>query len=323
VAAIAFGNVGNVPLVYVYSLCSDKNSMFWNTLGEACRETGVAYTSLDMMVATLLQFSLASWLLNPESLYNNSQRKKHASSFDLTGGGKGVEEGEGEGLLIVQDSKQQQQQQQRHEDIELIPVHHMLISKYSNGAAAATATGTRISPPNNNNNRSIDWYSLFPLPTQASVAGIIIGCIAPAKSFFTHTLHPVFQTLTVLGDAAVPLSVPLLGAVIYRGPGKSGLSYKTMVGVILVRLVLQPALMTGLVMGMLKSGLLPELDAMAVLTMLLANAVPTAINMTTFVVLYNHGVHEMSAILFWEYMCALMTLPAWMWLFLRIIGEGG
>jgi predicted permease len=108
VAAIAFGNVGNVPLVYVYSLCSDESSMFWNALGEACRETGVAYTSLDMMVATLLQFSLASWLLNPESPFNNSQRKKHASSFDLMVGVKGVEEGEGEGLLIVQDSKQQQ-----------------------------------------------------------------------------------------------------------------------------------------------------------------------------------------------------------------------
>lgn len=308
--------------------------MFWNSLREECRPTGVAYASFDIMIATLLQFSLATYLLNPESPHhrnNNSsrnQRKKHhSSSLELRSSDDGMhinsstgaEEEEGLGLLGVQDRKQQQQQQ--HEDIELIPVahyghtttnigenHHHHHHHHSTAPATTTTTIT-----------SIDWYGFFPLPTQASIAGIIVGCTAPVKSFFMGTLAPVYQTLTVLGDAAVPLSVPLLGAVIYRGPGKSELSWKIMIGVIVIRLIIQPALMTGLVMGMLKSGVLPELDELAVMMMLLAHAVPTAINMSTFVVLYNHGVQEMSAILFYQYMCALITLPGWMWVFLRIL----
>ncbi len=39
----------------------------------------------------------------------------------------------------------------------------------------------------------------------------------------------------------------------------------------------------------------------------------------TLTVLYKHGEAEMSTLLFWQYLASVATLPAYMWLFLRII----
>lgn len=39
----------------------------------------------------------------------------------------------------------------------------------------------------------------------------------------------------------------------------------------------------------------------------------------TMTVLYKHGEAEVSKLLFWCYIAAVLTLPAWTWVFLQII----
>ena len=136
-----------------------------------------------------------------------------------------------------------------------------------------------------------------------------------------------------------------------RGPGASRLPARVTVGVLLTRLVLQPLLLTGLVVGALALRVFRPPDALFLLTLLLSNATPTAINMQTFAVLYQVGEAEMvsrrapaaahacalapahsltrapaaapgalqSSILFFQYIGAVLTLPAFVSLFLRII----
>lgn len=64
-----------------------------------------------------------------------------------------------------------------------------------------------------------------------------------------------------------------------RGPGASRLPLRVTLGVLVTRLVLQPALLTALVVAALRLKLFGAPDAMFLLTMLLSNATPTAINM--------------------------------------------
>ena len=64
-----------------------------------------------------------------------------------------------------------------------------------------------------------------------------------------------------------------------RGPGASRLPLRVTLGVLVTRLVLQPALLTALVVAALRLKLFVSPDAMFLLTMLLSNATPTAINM--------------------------------------------
>lgn len=103
------------------------------------------------------------------------------------------------------------------------------------------------------------------------------------------------------------------------GPGDSGLPWRVTAGVLLTRLVLVPLVLTGVVAGALALRLFVPPDPMFLLTMLLANATPSAINLQTVTVLYNHGAAEMSQLLFWQYLAAVATLPAFTALFLCMI----
>lgn len=132
-----------------------------------------------------------------------------------------------------------------------------------------------------------------------------------------------------------------------RGPGTSRLPWRVTAGVLVTRLILLPALMTGLVLLALRLGAFKPLDPMFLLVILLSNATPTAINLQvycwvlgglcesqaqpapglserpcllqTLCVLYKHGEAEMSQLLFWQYLAAMVTIPAYLAWFLRII----
>lgn len=170
--------------------------------------------------------------------------------------------------------------------------------------------------------RFVEWGAAFPLPSQAAILGVIVGCIPPLK-YLLYSPHPplrvISETLDTLGDGLIPTTIPLLGAVLYRGPGASRLPLRVVVAVVVTRLVLQAALFTGMVVAALRFKLFTSPDPMFLLTLLLSNVTPTAINMQTLTVLYRTGEGEMATLLFWQYLASVVTLPACMWVFLRII----
>jgi predicted permease len=57
---------------------------------------------------------------------------------------------------------------------------------------------------------------------------------------------------------------------------------------------------------------------MFVLVMLLQNAVPTALNAHTLATLHGNREAEMGSLLFWEYLASIITVPAWLCLFLHL-----
>eukprot|EP00887_Chlorella_sp_A99_P005248 scaffold1.g5248.t1 len=202
-------------------------------------------------------------------------------------------------------------------------------------SSAAPALAERLQPPAGRGGgalssaaawvRGVNWTEAVPLPTQATFGGILVGCIPAVKALLypsapgaTPPLHVVAETLEQLGGGLIPTVVPLLGAVLSRGPGQSLLPWRVTLGVVVARLVVLPALMTGVLTACLRAGLHAP-DPMFFLVLCLSNATPTAINMQTITVLYKHGEAEMSTLLFWQYLASVATLPAFMWLWLHII----
>ena len=86
---------------------------------------------------------------------------------------------------------------------------------------------------------------MLPVPAIISLAGIGVGCCPPLKrllfapkaplEFIAHSLHTI-------SGATVPVMSFILGAVLYRGPGKAKVPKRVLAGVILIRLVLVPVL---------------------------------------------------------------------------------
>ena len=421
VVAIAFGNVGNLPLVFVGALCGDPNAIFQKSLGDNCERLGIAYTAFDICAATFLQLTLALYLLKPKEEWmaeknareeKEEEEKEIAVPVDMTPSSSPL----GSSALRLGSS------------LHKLPTISDLIS-----AKDGTAT-SRVAPPspNNNNNiadgnvqfsvhvhreielghttnrlslseeifgdedaadlerllpprinmleehhqkknsdswemdemdddslmhsrhsigrkkprllslssrrclacysvcltwlQGVNWWAAFPLPTLAAFAGVIIGCIPFLKGLLygpSPPLRPLAEALELLGQGLIPGAIPLLGAVLYRGPGKSQLPRRVTAGVVITRLVLQPALLTGLVVLALHFNWFNSPDPMFLLSLLLSNATPTAINMQTLTVLFNFGAEEMSQMLFFQYLFALVTLPGFIGIFLKIIDAYG
>ena len=174
--------------------------------------------------------------------------------------------------------------------------------------------------------RDVDWAAAMPLATQAAIAGLVVGCVPPLRHLLygpSAPLKVVGEAIAQLGNGLVPAAIPVLGAVLYRVAhtelGASQLPWRVTAGVLLTRLVLQPALLTAVVVLCLWLGVYTAPDPMFLLTLLLANATPSAINLQMVTVLYGNGAEEMSQLLFFQYLAAVVTLPLYTRLFLAII----
>ncbi|PSC75420.1 auxin efflux carrier [Micractinium conductrix] len=170
--------------------------------------------------------------------------------------------------------------------------------------------------------RGVDWGAAFPLPAQAAILGIAVGCVPPLKGLI-YAPHPPLrvlrEALDTLGNGLLPANIPLLGAVLYRGPGESHMPLRVTVGILVMRLALMPALMTALVWVALKLQLFVPPDSMFLLTLLMSNATPTAVSLQTMAVLFNAAPAETASILFIQYLACVVTLPCWSWVFLQVI----
>ncbi|KAL4437147.1 hypothetical protein ABPG75_004286 [Micractinium tetrahymenae] len=471
---VAFGNVGNLPLVFVSTLCHDRQALFFRSLGADCEHRGIAYTAFDIAAATLWQFTLGISLirraaaqaalagagpelgpcadglaaeparagsrasdnrglsvraplpLRKEPTLSNLLKGRQGSRSGSAGSSPREEEQQGyqhhQQHLLQHRQLQQGQQQQRHGHlppptvspwhqpsshplahqpqpqpcppsprlpaspfepalngatagvhahfvVELQPVvafqphpvppqpqllgwspgrphpsssgnadeaddedtAALLGSAGKKGSSAGRAAGpaagsgslpVRWARSAWRSMRAVDWGAAFPLPSQAAILGITVGCIPPLKALL-YSPHPplrvLAEALDTLGHGLIPTAIPLLGAALSRGPGASHLPLRVTVAVLLTRLILLPALLTALVVLVLHLRLFTSPDPMFLLTLLLSNATPTAIIIQTFTVLYRVGEGEMATMLFWQYIGAMFTLPACMWVFLRII----
>ena len=139
-AAVAFGNVGNLPLVFVYALCGDRGALFYRSMGDDCEHLGVSYVAMDICAATLWQFTLAIQMLRPPPGSHAAAAAEAGGDLAAAGGGGSGEEQRDE-LQPAGEEEQQQQQQQR------LVKHPTLSDLMAQGSPGGQPSPPRQSPP--------------------------------------------------------------------------------------------------------------------------------------------------------------------------------
>lgn len=283
---VAFGNVGNLPLVFVAALCHDPHTVFSRRLGARCESLGLSYTAFAILGATVLQFTVAIHLLKPvpalvaEVVGNEDCSPVRGAGADGEGegddsaacqarptprGGMPGKAGPGpeeEGHLLAAAHASQAWALTRREDSCLsldardasvvsveLPLMTLLRPRgpadptrehEDAGEAGRLLPGAAASGPGRPGYESpppalaacragvgraaaslaaVPWASFFPLPTQAALAGVAVGCIAPARRALYGDDAPLGflgDTIETLGDGLIPCTITLLGAVLYR-----------------------------------------------------------------------------------------------------------
>ncbi|KAI8104241.1 hypothetical protein M9434_002801 [Picochlorum sp. BPE23] len=307
ISVIGFKNVGNLPLVFIPSMCTGS-TIFTKFLGDSCTRVGMSYVAIDICIATLLQFTIAIQLLKKRDFAEQNIDRHESLQPLLSVGSSGVIE-----------LQQAWTQEEEEEEEEPFPVQNATTDERAldndlDGEPDAMNLWDCL--------KGINWKQLFPLPSQAALAGLLFGCISPLRSLLygpTPVLAPIAEALDLLGQGVIPGAIPLLGSVLSKGPGDSKMPISQILGTVFVSLVIQPWVLSGLVVLFVKIGLYTAPDPMFLFVMMLANSTPGAVNLQTMTILFNNRAEEMAQILFWSYVSALLVLPVNVALFIQII----
>lgn len=163
---------------------------------------------------------------------------------------------------------------------------------------------------------------LFPPPIVGMLAGLGIGLSAPLREIFCGAdgfLHPVYQAAGLLGDAAIPGALLLLGGCLASGPGTGVVNKRTIFSVILIKLIAFPAVAIGYLLLLRQLGVLPA-NLLVSVVLILEAASPPANNLVVMAAVSRPEIEEsLSTLIFWTYLCSIFTLTlaivAAMWVF--------
>jgi predicted permease len=119
----------------------------------------------------------------------------------------------------------------------------------------------------------------------------------------------VADVVSLFGSTVVPLALVMLGGRIAHGPTQSEhLNYATMLVMCMCRLLMIPAVLSGLVVLLVKSGLLGTEDRLLLLVLMLESATPTAINLIIMAVHHGAHVEELGSFMFLVYLGSVFTI---------------
>lgn len=330
--ATSIGNVGNLPLVLVTTLLADPRLS--EVFQGADVDTGVLYVMIGWFWGSFLQFPLAYLMLAPKE----EQAPEETSA--LLPGEESLAWPPGQGSAIAVHTGR---------DGPLSPIVAASLEPESRSASpsiavlasdpqfarssaqllpdeAAAQPGGQHPPTFLARLSSMDLSTLaagvFTPPTIACLGALVLASLPPLQaSLFAPEggLRFVGDSLDMLGSALIPCMLLCLGATLENGPGAGNIPLSCLLGVLVSRLVLMPGVMTGALLVSERVGVLPPPEPLMLLVMLMVNSTPTAILVHTVASVQRNGEVEMSAILFWEYLAALLTLPVCLAVFLYIV----
>jgi predicted permease len=173
-------------------------------------------------------------------------------------------------------------------------------------SAAIRAAGRTLAP-------------LLTKPAMASFIGITVGVNPALRSALvvpSAPLRPLIDACAMMGRGAIPLIIFTLGATLGKGPSTAAgglFSRKTLIAVLVAKLMLVPAANLALLHIAIALGLLPPVDENPLLPMalLVVGCSPTAMNLATISQLAGVGEHEVAQALFWQYVLAVATMSIW------------
>eukprot|EP00850_Spirogloea_muscicola_P009157 SM000051S17517 [mRNA] locus=s51:29294:31706:+ [translate_table: standard] len=348
IACCCIGNVGNLPLVLVATVCSEAKNPF--APPAECHKQGIAYVSYGMWMAVVVMWTFVYNLLKPsecdlslpdtvqqlEVTKNNFERtlenvKLAEEAEVVTPGAVGASYNKEAGPLHL--PLQTVKALGAEEDQALLPANaksSMLIPQFEleqeRHAFNNDCIVSLIQGPLTYYNwisRYCRWQDIFTPPTcAAQLLALIVGVIPSLKSVFfgqAAQLSLLTDTLNVLGMAMIPSMMLVLGGNLTKGPGDSNLGWRTVVGITITRLVLLPIVGIGIIFLVDRLGLLPLNDPLFRFVLLLQFAMPTAINVGTVSALHGTGEREASIILFWQYSSAVLSMTVWIMVFFSIL----
>lgn len=288
VASSSAGNLGSLMLIIIPAICKEEESPFGDPI--ACNTRALSYASLSMALGGFYIWTHTYSLM--KRTIDHDELPKLSNTDD-----------EEDGLPYSSPSSIVDETQLRQTTVALL----------SNGEVTSCfgkikGTIQQI------------LEELMAPSTISAMIGFFVGVIPWLKSLIigsTAPLRVIQDSITLLGDGAVPCVTLILGGNLTKGLRKSSVKFSVVLGVILARYVLLPAAGIGVVKAVAALGFLPH-DPLFQYVLLIQFALPPAMAIGTMAQLFGVGQEECSVVFLWTYLAAAPALTIWSTIFMYI-----
>ncbi|XP_021727618.1 protein PIN-LIKES 3-like [Chenopodium quinoa] len=293
-ASCSAGNLGNMPIIILPAMCKEKGSPFGAP--DDCERYGLAYASLSMAIGTIY-----FWLY-AYNIVRISSKEAIASAGVIDETVMNVQP-QGEPPLHSSDN------------------YALEDPGLSNSSSKSMVkSSSRVKQCLRIISKEFNLKAILAPSTIGAMVGFFIGTISPLrKLLMDNTLHVVGDTSFMIGDAAIPCSILILGANLLRGLKGSGIRVTTIIGIIAVRYIFLPLLGILVVKGAVLAGFVQSHDIFLQFVLLLQFALPPAVSISTVTELFGAGQNECSVIMLWTNVLAPITLTLWCTFFLWLL----
>eukprot|EP00897_Mesotaenium_endlicherianum_P009963 jgi/Mesen1/8996/ME000056S08403 len=293
------GNMGNMPLVLLSAVCSDARNPF----GAKCLKEGTAYIAVGMWMAAIIMWGLVYNIVKPpEEWLPGYVRRSSEGSVRRR-----------KALLLPSHLAE--------EDGGDMAMPHSPLLRSASETLRKTSELVLVHTPNKFAQwlKALHLYDIVRPPVLAAFLAIIFGIVPSIDHILFHpegALRFVSDSLSILGQAMIPCILLVLGGSLVGGPGASELPNSTTLMLVLTRLVLMPAIGLGIVHAADHLGWLPPGNKMFRFVLLVQHTMPSSIQIGTACSLRGFGEKEVSAVLFWEHLSALLSMTCYLFLYM-------
>ncbi|KAL2522146.1 Auxin efflux carrier family protein [Forsythia ovata] len=301
IGCCAAGNLGNLPVIIIPAICDEKNNPFGDS--STCSINGMTYVSLSMSIGAVFVWS---FVYNIIRAYGNKDDVgiKINSTISEQKCDKSSE--------IFSDSSREAL---LSKSIPCYEVHEAPVEllRGSSEDRNKVTIFKKINVQVNKLVKIVDLTILLRPPTIATIVGLIIGVVTPIHHVLVGDnapLHVIANSVSLLGEAAIPSMTLIMGANLLRGFKRSRLSIWLIIGITIVRFIILPLFGILVIKAAQSFGMVGS-DPLYHFVLLLQYAVPPALAIGTITQLFEVGETECSVIMFWNYIVASIAVTLW------------
>ncbi|XP_021737329.1 protein PIN-LIKES 2-like [Chenopodium quinoa] len=334
----ALGNMGNLPLAIITSVCHSKNHPF----GKDCEKNGVAYASFAQWVAVALVYTFVYHMMEPPLEYyevveeSDFEDEIQDKEYDMI-----IRDDNELSMPLLHDAEWPGIKDKEIDYSKTPFVARVFNSLLFDSLRSLPELGTLEEGQEYDDPKSRRCFPepkmvrkirivaeqtpikhILSPPIIASFLAIIIGMVPELKGFVFGEDAPlsfITDSFQFMANAMMPSAMLVLGGMLAEGPEESRLGIKTTVGIIVARLLVLPLAGIGVLVLADKLGLLVEGDQMYRFVILLHYVTPSAILLGAIASLRGFAVQEASALLFWQHVLAVVSISVYIFVFFKFL----
>ncbi|XP_016201343.1 protein PIN-LIKES 3 [Arachis ipaensis] len=303
------GNLGNLPIIIIPAICKDKGSPFGDP--DVCYKYGMAYASLSMAIGAVYIWSYVYNIMRVSaSKFHRESTASIHSIHSIHASGELL------GPFPDECSPESPSKYPAKED----DSYSQLLSSTEAGEKSKVSMTDKIKQKFKAIFFNSNIKAVFSPATLGAIVGFIVGVISPLRNLLIGSnapLHVVEDSVTMVGEAAIPTITLIMGANLLKGLKGARTPFWTVIGILVVRYILLPILGVLIVKWATQLGLVPA-DPLYQFMLLLQYALPPAMAIATIAQLFGAGESECSIIMLWTYILASVAVTLWstyfMWL---------